>query len=244
MSECLILRFDAPMMSFGGVVVDQHNATDRFPGVSLVTGLLGNALGYEHRDAARLAALQARLIIAARWDIAPEPLLDYQTVDLGQPKMALPGWTSRGMTEHREGGSAAKGTLQRYRHFWANGVMTVAVALADNTDPDLEGIEAALQQPARPLFIGRKNCLPSSPLLVKRQRAESVLEALRQVPPVHRAGSRMDTASMSACWPADLDGGHPVQSMVVYDQRDWHNRWHSGQRKVVQGWLEVAHVSD
>ena len=32
-------------MSFGGVIVDQNNVTDRFPGLSLLTGLF--ALGVE-----------------------------------------------------------------------------------------------------------------------------------------------------------------------------------------------------
>lgn len=94
--DILLLRFDAPLMSFGTVMVDQHGPIDRFPGLSLLAGLFGNALGYRHGDGPALDALQSRIEYAARWDIEPQPLLDYHTVDLGQPKMAEPGWTTRG----------------------------------------------------------------------------------------------------------------------------------------------------
>src|SRR5690606_31602973 len=85
--DVLILRFDAPLMSFGAVVVDQNNPAWRFPGAAMLTGLLANALGWDHRDTAQLQGLQDRLRFAARWDAEPELLTEYQTVDLGQPFM-------------------------------------------------------------------------------------------------------------------------------------------------------------
>jgi CRISPR-associated Cas5-like protein len=39
--DILLLRFDAPLMSFGGVMVDQHGPTDRFPGLAMLTGPAG-----------------------------------------------------------------------------------------------------------------------------------------------------------------------------------------------------------
>jgi len=99
--NCLLLRFDAPLMSFGAVVVDQLNPTWRFPGTSMLAGLLGNAMGWDHRDTPMLQNLQQRLRFAARWDAEPEPLTDYQTVDLGQDFMVSTGWTTRGYREDR-----------------------------------------------------------------------------------------------------------------------------------------------
>ncbi len=55
--DVLRLRFDAPLMSFGDVIMDRHNVMDRFPRLSLLTGLLGNALGCRHGGAATLEAL-------------------------------------------------------------------------------------------------------------------------------------------------------------------------------------------
>ena len=83
----LLLKFDAPLMSFGGVMVDQHGPTDRFPGLSMLVGLFANALGYRHRDAERIEQLQNRIEYAARWDVKPESIIDYHTADLAQPKM-------------------------------------------------------------------------------------------------------------------------------------------------------------
>ncbi|MCA3130465.1 MAG: type I-E CRISPR-associated protein Cas5/CasD, partial [Rhodocyclaceae bacterium] len=37
--DCLMLRLDAPLISFGGVVIDQINPVERFPGRSLLAGL-------------------------------------------------------------------------------------------------------------------------------------------------------------------------------------------------------------
>lgn len=108
--KVLIMRFNAPLMSFGGVMVDQHGPTDRFPGRAMLTGLFANALGWEHGDFDRLQELQARLEHASRWDIEPYPLLDYHTADLGQKSMREPGWTTRRKTEHRAGGPAATRT--------------------------------------------------------------------------------------------------------------------------------------
>ena len=53
-----VLRFDAPWMSFGGVVVDHHGFTERFPGRSLLTGLVANAIGLDHSDTDALQDLQ------------------------------------------------------------------------------------------------------------------------------------------------------------------------------------------
>jgi CRISPR system Cascade subunit CasD len=233
--DILILRLDAPLMSFGGVMVDQHGPTDRFPGLSLITGLFGNALGYRHADADKLGALQARIEFAARWDVKPEPFLDYNTVDLGQPKMAVPGWTTRGKPEHRAGGPAAAfGTHQRFRHYWANGVMSVAVALKGQESPSPAELASALREPVRPLFIGRKTCLPSGPLLLDFLDVPDVLAALRTVPRAERLGIKYNWP-MEACWPVRLGFGTSDQEVAIYDRRDWHNQVHTGRRLRMEG---------
>jgi len=235
--EALILRLDAPLMSFGGVMVDQHNVTDRFPGLSLLAGLLANALGWQHQDSRRLDRLQARLLLASRWDIGGEQIRDYHTVDLGQPKMREKGWTTRGEPEHRDGGPARFGTHQRYRHYWANGVMTLAVSLMQSEEtPTLAELAAALRRPARPLFLGRKTCLPSAPLLLGLRAGPDVLAILKSVPRAQR-GPTVSAEPMAARWPAELGCARDEQIHPVYDQRDWTNQWHSGSRNVAEGLL-------
>ena len=239
--RALILRLDAPWMAFGAPIVDHHGFVDRFPGQAMLTGLLANALGWDHADAARLQDLQARIVFAARWDVPPREVVDYQTVDLGQPKMRNPGWTTRGKPEHREGGSAAKfGTHIRLRHYWEDGLMTVALALRGASRPTLDELHAALQRPARPLFLGRKCCLPARPLLDPKMplvEAEDVRAALARVPRWNRAGEEMAAQQgMEACWPADL-GMHGGVEEVVYDLRDWRAQIMTGERRRVRGLL-------
>lgn len=240
--EALILRLDAPLMSFGGVMIDQNGIIDRFPGHALLTGLIGNALGWHHGDGERLAALQERLRLAARWDVTPERIVDYHTVDLGQPKMRHEGWTTRGTVEHRAGGAAARlGTHQRYRHYWTDGLMTLALALTDAPGPTLAEVHEALRRPARPLFLGRKTCLPARPLLdpVTPVAAGPTLRAiLSTVPRWGRDGEIVtERATCEACWPAGEGEG---TSRRVADRRDWRSNLPTGSSQRVEGLLAIG----
>ena len=232
--ECLILRLDAPLMSFGSVRIDQHNPTGRFPGRAMLTGLVGNALGWTHADMQALNRLQSRLEFSARWDVAPRALRDYQTVDLGQSHLSNPGWTTRGMSEYRRGGPAKIGTHQRYRDYWADGVMTIALTLMDDESPALDDLEHALRSPARPLFIGRKPCLPAAPLLRGRREAADLRTALATEPADPRAGD--PPGLIEACWPP-ADDDEPRQFVYRSDDRDWSAQSHVGQRLMVEGLL-------
>lgn len=234
-----MLRFDAPLMSFGGVLVDQHNRTERFPGRAMLTGLIANALGWHHGDAEALNNLQSRIEYAARWDVPPMPLRDYHTVDLGQPHLAQPGWTTHGTTEYREGGEAAKkGTHQRYRHYWADGVMTLAFALSEGT-PDLDVVTTALQHPTRPLFLGRKACLPATRLVLGQREVVDILSALKSEPRDKRTSPEAEL--FEACWPP---GSEATQTEVRQrenrtDERDWRIQAHVGLRPVI-----IGHISE
>jgi len=242
--KALILRLDAPLMSFGTVMVDQHGFTDRFPGTAMLTGLIANALGWDHRDFDRLQSLQDRLEYAARWDSEPERIVDYHTVDLGQAKMSAPGWTTRGLPEHRAGSEGARlGTHQRYRHYWADGLMTVALYLKGDVDPDLEEVGNALRHPARPLFLGRKACLPARPLLDPRNpvvEGENLLAILRKVPVWKRDGTPAGNVATYACWPAELGVSGRGEVRRVYDLRDWRNQIPAGSRWRAEGLLGEA----
>lgn len=235
--DVLLLRFDAPLMSFGAVVVDQYHPIWRFPGTAMLTGLLANALGWDHRHTDKLQALQQRLRFAARWDAEPELLTDYQTVDLGQDFLIGTGWTTRGHREDRKGGTAATGTHIRFRDHWANGVATVAVALDGQGAPSLDDLAQALRYPARPLFFGRKPCLPAAPILLGRRQAAGVRAALA-AEPLAPIGARRRPRRVEALWP--LDEGEGSHADERYDLRDWANNIHLGSRRYAVGFLEVA----
>lgn len=235
--KALILRLDAPLMSFGTVMVDHHGFIDRFPGMSMVVGMIGNALGWDHGDAVRLTNLQSHLQFAARWDVVPEEFVDYQTVDLSQPKMTDPFWTTRGEVERRAGGSASKGTHQRYRHFWADGLMTVALSVDDGGRPDLLTIGEALSYPIRPLFFGRKVCLPGRPVLNPHHawmEGPDLLTILSRVDVWDRDGRiNVDSEPREGCWPCSL--AESEKARTIYDLRDWSTQLMSGSRRRCEG---------
>lgn len=232
--ECLLLRFDAPLMSFGEVVVDHINRTWRFPGTSMLAGLLANAFGWDHRDTVRTQALQDRLRFAARWDVEPELLTDYHTVDLGQNFLVGTGWTTRGRPEERGTGAATRKTHIRLRDYWANGVLTLAVTLEGRDPPTLDDAEAALRRPTRPLFLGRKPCLPAAPILLGRRDGETLRGALR-AEPLASAWPRKAPDRIQAIWPVEEGVDYDVEER--YDVRDWSNNIHRGSRRYAVGFL-------
>jgi CRISPR system Cascade subunit CasD len=255
MAGVLLLRFDAPLMAFGGVAVDQYGVTRDFPAASMLTGLLGNALGWDHSEGERLNALQGRLRFAARCDRPGTRVRDFQTVDLRQTHLDAKrvGWTTRGSVMDREGGPASKGTHIRYRDYLADAIYTVALALEPpEPAPRLVQLAAALAEPARPLFIGRKPCLPSTLMLVSSTpvEAEGVLAALSTLPRVARGlPAHPPHGRVSAWWPDD----EPVPAGVdltqsrqvpIYDRRDWVNQIHTGRRIIREGLIDPPPPED
>ncbi len=242
MRDILILRFEAPLMAFGGVLVDSRGFTNDHPGRSLITGLLANALGWDHADHKRLQSLQDRLRLASRCDRDGERIQDFHTVDLGQDFL-LEGWTTRGAVEGRGGGAAKEGTHIRERHYLADRIQTVAFTLDGVGDLLLDDVYAALQQPVRPLFLGRKTCIPSRPILLGRIQAETVIAAL-QVIPRHRHGNHQP---LSAWWPHDESGPTPNRVEPINDERNWRSQSHTGRRLLRAGLIdppaaETTHV--
>lgn len=250
--EVLILHMQAPLMSFGGPQVDQIGPTGRFPTMSQITGMLANALGYTHRDTKELQDLQDRLSVASALVNEGEEMQDYQTVNLGQPHLRNPAWTTRGRTEHREGGPDARyGTHIRFRRFRADASVLSAVSLSPaDKAPMLKEIGNALVEPERPLVIGRKPCVPATRLLVGIiEDAGSLTEGLARVPtkfPERWSEISKSTDSRTkvlAEWPVDdrqvVQAETPVTAARVVDQRNWRNQLHGGERIVAQGPLTL-----
>ena len=234
----LVLRLDAPLVSFGAPAIDQNGVVQNFPALSMLTGLIGNALGRDHRDVDKLEDLQQRLRYAARIDRRGEALLDYQTVDLGtewmKPKTA--GWTTRGVIAYRAGASG-EATHQRYRHYRADSVHTVALSFIVDEPPSPDEVAEALRKPARPLYIGRKCCLPAVPVLLDVVDGMSLVSVLASIP----RSTRADAGRLPACWWDGDDAtaaGGDSRTVPVTDERDWRNRVHVGRRFMREGHVD------
>jgi CRISPR system Cascade subunit CasD len=240
----LLMRLEAPLMAFGREMVDATGPTREDPDVSMVTGLLANALGFRRSEAARHQGLQDRLRIAARLDRPGVELLDYQIAVLFEDEE---GWTTRGAPEGRKNSPSYRAngvgrkqlSHQRYRYYRADAALTVALTLDDPaTSPSLGDLAAALTEPARPLFIGRKSCPPAAPLLIGLVEAPTLLAALDNEPP-RDGGERHRHVLSRADW-ARLDPsrvhGREEQERTV--RRDWIAGVHAGQERRIVVTLE------
>lgn len=213
--RCLILRLEGPLMSFGDTAIDEIRPTRELPGRSLLTGLIANALGLEHRDVDALERLQQRLRFAARLDRPGEALLDFQTAELRQDD---PIWTTRGVPAERAGGAGSySGPALRYRHYRADSKVTVALTLEPGDEtPDIDAIAASLRHPERPLFIGRKGCPPARRIVEGMVEADSLVAALRGLD----GEGRIETE--------DAEGEPEGISFSLADRRDWRLGVHAG----------------
>ena len=220
------------MLAFGGETVDARGVIAAFPGASLLTGLLANALGYRRGERERLQALQDRLVFAARLDRAGARITDFQTAALGA---ADQGWTTRGRPEGRAGGAATyKSPHIRRRDYDCDVSCAVALRL-DPADvaPTLDDLAQALAAPARPLFLGRKPCLPAGPIVDPdpgRRIAEAadLAAALAGVAP---AGDEAG-ANLRLLLPENEAAQARDQVRPVTDARDWRSGVHGGHRMV------------
>lgn len=232
--DVALLRFDAPLMSFGSVVVDQFNKTDLYPYRSMLVGLIANALGWMRRDVDRLNRLQQQLSYAARRDRAGTVLVDFQTVDFSEHGSVASGlgWTFEGVLEERKGGGAGEGTHIRYRHYVADGIVTVAFSLDEKEAPvRLSEIADAMRHPARPLFLGRKCCVPASPVWLRQTRCRTLRDALETEPRVPRRG---DDGPLPAIWPRSEESDANAVLWPRVEDRDWNNSLHVGRSIYVE----------
>ena len=224
-------------MAFGGETIDNYGIIRRFPAASMLTGLFANALGWRRVEPECYQRLQERLVFAARIDREPHGdvrLTDFQTAQLNKDDK---GWTTRGQPEGRAGGpNTYDAPHLRYRDYFADMRVTVALRLEpEGESPTLDQLAHALQEPARPLFIGRKPCLPSAPLFADFIEAKNTLDALLKLPLKREDRERDDRVRL--LW-SDGEGVDCVpidKESMLTDERNWVSGLHGGGRRVYEG---------
>ena len=230
----LVIRLEAPLMAFGGVAIDQVGPTRDFPAASMLTGLFANALGLSWSDRAAHQALQDRLVFGARHEREPRAagvLTDSQNAQLAKTDQR---WTTFGVPEGRRG-SSHDAPHRRARDFLVDAVVRVVLRLdRPRAEPTLKVLADALDRPARPLFIGRKPCLPACRLMDGWTDGDTAHAALC---------SLSGPGPCRALWPVgqgpEADGS--VDGVFeLADMRNWHSGLHGGLRRVVQGYVTGA----
>ena len=168
----LILRLEGPLQSWGENSKWDHRDSADLPTKSGIIGLLGCALGLPRKDPA-LVELCSAVRLAVRADRPGIRTTDYQTVT-GTPLL------------NAEGKPKTTGnTIVSPRQYLQEACFTVFL----DADPGWrEKIRAALLSPRWCLYLGRKSCVPSRPVLAEESDAYASLEdAANRYPAADRA---------------------------------------------------------
>ena len=146
----LLLRLAAPLQAWGTDSKFEVRRTNREPSKSGVIGLLAAALGLRRdADLSELSALR----FGVRVDRNGEVIKDFHMA------------------------KADKTSYLTYRYYLSDAIFLVGLESEDRNF--LEKIERALRNPCFPLFLGRRSCPPTLPLVLGI-REEALEIALRE----------------------------------------------------------------
>lgn len=231
--EHLLLRLEAPLMSFGATAVDYRRPVQAWPAVSMLTGLLANALGWQRSDVQALDMLQSRIRWAARIDRPGILLNDFQTAQLSKNDK---GWTTRGVVEERDGGPNTYDSPHiRRRDYRADASVLVALRLEPaHQEPTVQDLATALDRPMRPLFLGRKGCPPATRINQGLVLAEDAVAAVRAAAPLHD-GTSPELAAVffnEGAAPAATSGS--VRRHDTSDERRFTLDVHAGRQRIFE----------
>lgn len=168
----LILRLQGPLQSWG-----EHSMywdlcdTQILPTRSGIVGLIGCAMGIPRTRPADLARLSEAIHIGVRADRRGRILTDYQIASSPNLQTAEHG--------SRENGPRGRATITCYKQYIEDGAFTVAIA---GEPAVLSRIAESLQHPVWNIYLGRKGCVPSSPVFGGIYDYGSVREALTSIP--------------------------------------------------------------
>jgi CRISPR system Cascade subunit CasD len=146
-----LLRLEGPLQSWATQSKLGIRDTDREPSKSAVLGLVGAALGMQRDDDDQLAALRT-LSTAVRVDRAGSLLRDYHTAGGGSFRDRDPYVVD-----------GAGDCIPSHRYYLQDAAFTVALSGEATL---VDRVAAALRNPHWPLFLGRRACVPSTPVLL------------------------------------------------------------------------------
>ncbi len=153
MGSTLILRLAGPLQDWSTDSRFEHRRAENFPTKSGIIGMIANAMGRKRDD--DISNLQ-KIKISVRIDQPGVFLEDFQ---ISKPQEKKDPFVSR-------------------RWYLSDAVFLCAIECEDQSL--LKKIEAAIKNPKRPLYLGRRSCPPDFPLLYGRYDTDA-LSALRKI---------------------------------------------------------------
>jgi len=140
-------------------------------------------------------------------------------------------WINRhGLVVERGDQWCGPASVMRYRHYLADALFYVTATFAEGS-PSEDDIERGLRCHRRVPFLGRRPCIPSMPIFIGCVEAPSLVEALLAIP-------ANESKRMRGRWP--IGEGPEGQEIALTEDRDWDNDIHVGERRMLEGMLEVA----
>ena len=192
----LVLRLEGVLQSWGENAKWDFRDSSTMPTKSGIVGLLGCAMGQERGNQV-LVELAQSITVAVRADRPGVKFVDFQTVQ-GKPLRTA------------DGGKRSNNTFLSPHAYLQDASFTVFI---DTTPEWQQRIISALENPRWCMYLGRKNCVPSRPILADRMEAADLMEALKEYPAAERAGKTMtyecehpDSTAASIQRPDDLIG--------------------------------------
>lgn len=169
----LILRLEGVLQSWGEMSKWDFRDSADFPTKSGIVGLLGCALGLERGDP-MLGELNTALKLAVRADRQGTRTVDFQTVT-GNPLLNAEG-------KPKSGGN----TIISRRAYLQDACFTAFLDLPEDWQARVAN---ALCEPKWPIFLGRKNCVPSRPVW---EAESSDYASLEEAVHLYPAAERVD----------------------------------------------------
>lgn len=151
----LLLRLAAPLQAWGSSSKFIVRSTEREPTKSGVIGMIAAAMGIQRNDDPQKLAPLAQLRFGVRADKEGMLLKDFHMVH---------GYKIADVTE---------------RYYLSDAVFLAVIECDDKKL--LEEIAAALQRPVYPLYLGRKSCPPTLPVVLG-VKDEDMITALKSEP--------------------------------------------------------------
>lgn len=153
----LLLRLAAPLQSWGNNSKFEIRTTEKMPTKSGVIGMLAAALGMRRdEDLSKPEMPLSKLKFGVRADREGEDITDFHMV------------------------FSEKSSYVTYRHYLSDAVFLAGL---EGSEDFLKKLEIALQNPQFPLFLGRRSCPPTLPIVIGI-RDLTLETALRKEPPL------------------------------------------------------------
>lgn len=237
----VVLRLAGPLQSWGSSSRHNRRATTGEPTKSGVVGLLAAAEGRRRTEPVDDLV---HLDLAVRIDQPGQLRRDYHTVSrLDSGPLPSTAVTAKGRQKPT---SPPKFTHVTERYYLEEAVFTVAIAGAEAL---VAALAKAVQNPAFPLALGRRACVPTQPLLLPQEDGllwlGDQLEVLATVPwqasrsvrmRGHRGGYFTDLVALPVV--IDDPAGTEIRDDVPLSFHPKDRRYAS--RRVSQHWVNVT----